>query len=536
MDPYRKYAKGSPLPRDAATINTFAEAARAERDRRLNRRSDDLETIRRGDLIRVKNESGSDLPRGSILGLDEPIFLPSQSFDAFLREVTFRGVTPTSDHFGRFAVMLEPVLAGAIARGWIAGATQARVLVDDPSHTCADVTPGSTEYLTSAEDGSAQILWVDPESYGYDDAPWAVVRLASSCGGSGDGGPYSDRCDCPETEYEVVVECGACTNPYADNRMPKYWRLTITGADESAYYEESAEPCPGTECQWLIGSTFLLENEANEYGNQCVWVGVGRCGSAELRHTGSFWQLTIFDHADCVLAVYTMADDTAFACCGANDNSDTGYGYDGGEWQIDDESPCSFAFTLAPHECTCCPEPMDCTTADPGFTFCTSTDCCYLSQCSITVTVGGLFNPTPVPCAQFDPDCYELDGDPCPFPVGDPGRLGCWKGLPGPTTSCGGMNGVYSLDFAEDCTWRFEGVPGGGSTSVVAELVLSGFNWTLALTGATGQVAVFTSDECPGDPWACERSLTLCWVDAESTCEATSPAPTATFTLNLPGA
>lgn len=379
----------------------------------------------------------------------------------------------------------------------------------------------------SGGDLAVPLLWINGE--------WSV----GTGGGAGGGG--FERCDCPEATYEVEVECGPCANAYGPYRMPRYWWFAITGASESDYLGYGAEECPLTECSWLVGSRVLLEYQEGAYDQPCIWYGEGRCMKVEFRFVpgnAPRWQITITDQDDCVLAVYVKPPGE-LECCGDNGHAIPieGYGPEG-DWTLEPESPCEYSFSLEPHECTCCPEPDTCAAAAPGFVFCTNTDCCYIQDCEITVTVNGLFSPPTNPCTLFDDPCYTADGEDCPHPVGDPGRLSCFTGSPSSPSACGGMNGAYTLSFAGDCEWRFSGVPGGGSKFVAAELALSGYLWTLTLLGEDGQTAVFTSDECiegDEDGWRCERFVDLCFAEGESTCQAVDPAPNATFTLSLPG-
>ena len=142
-----------------------------------------LTTTRTSTIIRVLNDTGSNLDRGRILGLEEPIFVPEETSEAAaLREVAFVGVEPATKHTGKFAVLLEPALTGVVVRAVIAGACWARVNVVDETHTYADVEDGETGALKSSFDGSAQILWKESDiPYGYYDTgeQWAIVRLGT---------------------------------------------------------------------------------------------------------------------------------------------------------------------------------------------------------------------------------------------------------------------------------------------------------------------------------------------------------------------
>lgn len=486
-DPFRKVRPGEDVTFSAAAWNAMLEAARAALADQLSRESGPRTTTRSGDLVRVKNETGVDLPRRSVVGLSDPVFTPLQSEDAFLREVTFRGVVPTGDSAGRFAILLEPAPAGRVVRAWVAGVTQVRVNMSDPDHACAEAAPGDTNALASAEDGSAQILWVEGDGEGgyYGGEQWGVVRFGSTCGGSDSGGGQAGRCECPEDSYEVEVECGDCGSPYGPAPiMPRFWWVEVLDSSDN-YYSEAY--CDGTPCEDLLVQKIRIENETEDSpyyydGPQptCTWSGKNaRCLRAELTIEGDTWKLTILDRNDCVLAVLRKAKDD-FACCGVNLG-----------WELDPDSACDVDVKLYPDPCTCCPA-VDC--PPDGKPICDDSDCC-VTDCTINVTVDNLATVPAIPPATTPPP-----------------------------EACGGMNGSYSLDWTQPCTWYYKGVPAGGSTEVEAVLTLSGETWTLRLEGEDDQVAVFRGDGCGPE-------VSPAFVQSESSCPATTPAPSASFTL-----
>lgn len=470
MDPYRRYQPGQAIPRDAATFSAFAEGARIARDSGAGMSAGTSGQFRQGDIIKVKNESGLDLTRRSILALSMPVFTPTDSEDAFLRDVVMRGATPSTTDAGKFAILLEPAAQDQVVRAYVAGVVQVQVDVSDDTHTCAEVGT-STSALDSATSGSAQILWRE----GGTGVQWAIVRFGSTCGGDSGGSTTTpSRCACPEATYEVEADCGLCGGFYGSGQtMPKYWWVVIESSTETSYAYSDA--CTAIECVQLQGLRIRVDNETGAYGAAtCTWSGRGAsCVHAELTVDGSNWKITVSDSDDCVLAVLRKSIQS-FNCCGQN----TG-------WTNDPSNSCELQVTLDPDPCTCCPDP---TCPPDNLPVCTGTDCCLQScNCSINITVSNLFSPSGLPCTFVDTDCVDLDGNPCSF--GDPN---CYKTLPNPTSICGGMNGTYAMTWASNCTWTFRGVPGGiGSTDVAARLTLDGREWVFTLYGAEGQVAVF---------------------------------------------
>ena len=181
-DPFAPVQPNQPVVFSATAWNAMLAAGKAYRANQLGSASDPLTTTRSSSLIRVLNDTGTNLEQGQIVGLEEPIFVPEEtSVDAFLREVTFIGVTPTTDHIGKFAVLMEPAPPDVVVRAWVAGVCMARVNVVDETHTYADVEDGETGALKSSFDGTAQILWKEGDiPYGYyygGGEQWAIVRL-----------------------------------------------------------------------------------------------------------------------------------------------------------------------------------------------------------------------------------------------------------------------------------------------------------------------------------------------------------------------
>lgn len=205
-DPFRHVVPGEEVVVPAEAYNAMLDAGQAERRRQLDRTSRTPDIFRQGTIVRVKNQSGRALSRRHILGLSAPIFTPTQSLDAFQREVTFRGTIPDSSHRGKFAVLLDPIDVGRIGRAHVDGVTQVKVNVLDPGHTCCDVAPGDTHKLVSmANGGSAQMLWTETGQAGEQ---WAIVRLGTNCRVCCTSSSSSSSSD---TSHECPTgECGAC--------------------------------------------------------------------------------------------------------------------------------------------------------------------------------------------------------------------------------------------------------------------------------------------------------------------------------------
>ena len=179
-DPFEKVKPGDSIQIHSTVWNSMLDVVRPNRDtgNGVNKLTSTRGTI----ILRIKNESGDDLPRGAILGLDGPTFTPTDSEDAFMREPSFSGIVPDiALHKRRYCVLLDPAADGSFARAFLAGVCQVRVDVIDPAHEFARIEDGETGFLTSSRYGHAQILWREGDEgygYGYETGEqWALVRL-----------------------------------------------------------------------------------------------------------------------------------------------------------------------------------------------------------------------------------------------------------------------------------------------------------------------------------------------------------------------
>lgn len=186
-DTFKKVQSGDPLRIPAETFNTFIDAARDFKARRQSRTRESQVEFRQTGIIPVKNNSGADRERFDVVGIDRPIFTPNDSLTSFQNQVSLVGVTPTeADHFGKFAVLLEPLPPGRIGMACISGVCVVRLCVEDASHEFADIDDGQASNLKTGTTGSAFILWREASSggycgygYGYGGLVWAVVRLSN---------------------------------------------------------------------------------------------------------------------------------------------------------------------------------------------------------------------------------------------------------------------------------------------------------------------------------------------------------------------
>ena len=185
-DPLKKVQAGQQLNIPAEAYNAFIDAARATRGQQaLGAEADAFS--RQTTLAKVRNLTGSNRQRFSIVGLSQPIVLPADNEAEFLRQTTFDGVMPASGYEDRFAVLMEPLATSRIGVAAVAGVVPARVHFTAYDQDHAAIINGDATKLKGATSGSARILWHEdfPESTEPPNVTlWALVRLGSTAGAS----------------------------------------------------------------------------------------------------------------------------------------------------------------------------------------------------------------------------------------------------------------------------------------------------------------------------------------------------------------
>ena len=175
-DALKKAQAGQKLEIPAEAYNAFVDAVRYVRERRHDVAQESSAPFRQSGIIKVRNDSGTDRERFDVLGISQPIISPGANLPEFKNQVAVVGVVPQHpEHFGNSVVLLEPLSAGGIGRGWISGVCPTRLRVDAECHEYADIEDDNAAQLVSLPAGSARILWRE----GGLGPQWAVVRLAN---------------------------------------------------------------------------------------------------------------------------------------------------------------------------------------------------------------------------------------------------------------------------------------------------------------------------------------------------------------------
>ena len=170
----KKVQHGDPLRIPAPTFNTFVDAAQDFLNRRHNQ-GGPVQTPGEDGLILIRNDTGSDLDRFSVLGIDDSILIaPGDNLRAFKNQPAFVGVTPDElAHRGRFVILAEPLKDGCIGSAYVTGVCPVKLDVVDEDHARAEVKDGDTSVLQTVWNGSAQILWKEPGT----GERWGVIRF-----------------------------------------------------------------------------------------------------------------------------------------------------------------------------------------------------------------------------------------------------------------------------------------------------------------------------------------------------------------------
>ena len=170
----KKVKPGESLSIPAQTFNTFVDSAQDFLNRRQSTSQRPTQSFRQTGIVLVKNNSGADRGRFDVLGIDGPIFTPTDNLDTFKNTIALKGITPTLvSHRGAFVILQEPVADGEIGRAVISGVTPVLINVTVEGHKYAEVRNAQCGTLASVASGSARILWVEGET----GEKWAIVNM-----------------------------------------------------------------------------------------------------------------------------------------------------------------------------------------------------------------------------------------------------------------------------------------------------------------------------------------------------------------------
>lgn len=172
-DQFRKVQPGDPLQIPAEAWNALVDLSQHQKNQRHDQQSKNEGSSRQTTLAKVRNQTGIDLDRFSIVALGTPVITPTANLTEFKRQVSFQGLVPNAGTGPRFGVLLEPLKNNFIGTAAVAGCVITRVSVGATVYTAAETIIGQNGYLRSVPHGPASVLWI--ESSGA--VRWAVIRF-----------------------------------------------------------------------------------------------------------------------------------------------------------------------------------------------------------------------------------------------------------------------------------------------------------------------------------------------------------------------
>lgn len=189
-DNTKRFSPGDRWLPSASALNVWQDAADYVRDLERGGGAKDIPTgLAQGDILPVKNNTGADRARFDVVGLETPIFTPSQNQDLFASRPGMTGVSPTlANHLGRFAVYLRPVPQGKLGPALVSGVVSCKVKIEATGsnplsgqswYDYADIEDGVMTRLVLRPHGAARVLWKASTSTGDQ---WAYVRLGNPAG------------------------------------------------------------------------------------------------------------------------------------------------------------------------------------------------------------------------------------------------------------------------------------------------------------------------------------------------------------------
>jgi len=168
----KRAQRGEPLSIPASAYNAFVDAAEGFKASAGVPAATAPLLRDNPNLALVRNDSGGDIARFGVLGVDSPLVFDADTLAEFQGRVAVSGVTPTAEHENNYVVCIEPIPDGATGYAVISGVTPALLYVTSESDGYAAAAAGDDTRLVTGARGNARILWKDSGT----GEKWAVVR------------------------------------------------------------------------------------------------------------------------------------------------------------------------------------------------------------------------------------------------------------------------------------------------------------------------------------------------------------------------
>lgn len=157
------------------TWNQFCDAAEAYQRTSRNQEQALLGSGSYTGVVTVRNDSGADRDRFSVLGIDTTIlYTPTDNLDDFKAlGPVLKGISPTSTETEKFVITQEPILSGKLGRGMLLGMTAVQIDVVDATDDYADIISADMAKLRSQPYGNARIVYKETGT----GTKWAFVLI-----------------------------------------------------------------------------------------------------------------------------------------------------------------------------------------------------------------------------------------------------------------------------------------------------------------------------------------------------------------------
>lgn len=217
-DLFRKVQSGEPFRPSAGLRNAAIDAIAWVKARERGQLSDFHSSFRDYGTILVRNNTGSDRDRFDAVGLGAPVISPDDNETEFQQQVVVQAEAPVfATYYDRWAVLLEPLPAGAVGTAMVYGVCPVKVnILDVTFHRWAGLLASPTAYtLASKGGGIARILWKATEATGYQ---WCLLALGN-LGRTVLEGTLSDYLSTTHSADIVEDETGLSVTVYAPARL-----------------------------------------------------------------------------------------------------------------------------------------------------------------------------------------------------------------------------------------------------------------------------------------------------------------------------
>lgn len=199
-----KVNRGDKLRIKAGDWNDMLDAKDAFRRGLLNEHFESELHDQQPAIGQVLNDTGVDLPLGSVLGICHVLHDPATQLNQFKTDYAFCGRRPKSEDTGRFLILKEPLRDGYVGECIVDGIAAVRVDLATIHDTHAEMIVGTTTHLQGGFRGSARIVW---KPLGVTGTQWCYVRLGV---GEGTTTTTTTTTTTPYPDYVPQVCTGRC--------------------------------------------------------------------------------------------------------------------------------------------------------------------------------------------------------------------------------------------------------------------------------------------------------------------------------------